>query len=482
MRTLALLLAAAWALAAADLPERIRETIGASPVARTAFWGVRIVEVESGSTLCDLNSSHFFVPASNTKLFTTALGLARLGPDHRFRTTVLGGAAPDARGAVPWLRLVGGGDPNLSARAIPYRPGPVAGDPLQAIEDLADQIAAKGVRRVDGDITGDDTAYVWEPFPDGWSVDDPVWEYGAPVSALTLNDNAFSLTIRPGAREGGLAALELAPPVPFYLIDNRVVTAGSRRRIRIDREPGGRQLRLWGVIPRNDRGETTLLGIDDPALYAARALADALARRGVAVKGRPVAAHLYPDEDPGPPPAGVELARRESAPLIEDLRITGKVSQNLHAELILRAVARERSGIGSRQAGLEEMEVFLDEAGVPRDSYSLRDGSGLSRLNLVSPAAVTGLLRFMHGSASRDHWLSLLPIAGRDGTLEHRLRGAEAGRIRAKTGTLSHVSALSGYADTRSGRLAFSILVNNYNGSASEIRAVIDKICSLMLE
>src|SRR5574340_315058 len=201
MRTIALLLAAACALPAAGLPGRIRAAIDASPVARTAFWGIRIVEVESGHAVFELNADHFFVPASNTKLFTTALGLARLGPDYRFRTTVLAGAAPDARGAVPWLRLVGGGDPNPSARAIPHRPGPITGDPLQAIEDLADQVAAKGVRSVDGDITGDDTAYVWEPFPDGWSVDDPVWEYGAPVSALTLNDNAFKLTILPSTRE-----------------------------------------------------------------------------------------------------------------------------------------------------------------------------------------------------------------------------------------------------------------------------------------
>jgi serine-type D-Ala-D-Ala carboxypeptidase/endopeptidase (penicillin-binding protein 4) len=481
-RALVLFLWLAHTLAAADLGHKVRALLESSPAARTAFWGIQIVDAESGNTLFQLNQNHFFVPASNTKLFTTALGLVRLGPDYRFQTTV----RLDPGGS---LRLVGGGDPNLSNRAIPYRMGAPSGDPLTAFEELADQVVAYGVQRVAGDLIGDDSAYVWQPFAQGWAVDDPIWDYGAPPSALTINDNLFTLQVRPGPAEGTPAALSLVPPLEFYRIDSRVRTeGGAPRKLTVHREPGSMQLRVWGSIPPGDAGATEVLGIDDPALYAARALAAALTRRGVAIAGRPVAYHVFPNQvpdlksgSPAPAPAGVEVARRTSAPLVEDLRITAKVSQNLHAELILRAVARARRNIGSREAGLEEMKAFLDEVGVDHDAYSLHDGSGLSRLNLVTPATVVKLLRYMRG---REHWVSLLPVGGEDGTLSSRFGDSPAaGRIHAKTGTLSHVSALSGYAERRDGAVrVFSIIVNNYNGNSSEIRGVMDKICNLMVE
>jgi D-alanyl-D-alanine carboxypeptidase/D-alanyl-D-alanine-endopeptidase (penicillin-binding protein 4) len=168
---------------------------------------------------------------------------------------------------------------------------------------------------------------------------------------------------------------------------------------------------------------------------------------------------------------------------VEDLRITDKVSQNLHAELILRAVGKVRRASGSRRAGLEEMQAFLDEAGLERASYNLNDGSGLARLNLVTPAAVVRLLAFMRAGPLAETWLTLLPVGGVDGTLENRMKGTPAaGRIHAKTGTLAHASALSGYADRPGGGLIFSILVNNYNTGSSEVRAAIDRICTAMLE
>jgi D-alanyl-D-alanine carboxypeptidase/D-alanyl-D-alanine-endopeptidase (penicillin-binding protein 4) len=178
------------------------------------------------------------------------------------------------------------------------------------------------------------------------------------------------------------------------------------------------------------------------------------------------------------------LARYTSAPFLEDLRITDKVSQNLHAELALRAVARARRNIGSFEAGREEMRAFLSEAGVEAGAYNLVDGSGLSRLDLVTPAAVVALLRYMYHSAARENWISLLPVGGQDGTLGTRFTsGPAAGRIHAKTGSLSHVSALSGYAERPGGRwVAFSVLVNNYNGPANDIRAVMDRICALIME
>jgi D-alanyl-D-alanine carboxypeptidase/D-alanyl-D-alanine-endopeptidase (penicillin-binding protein 4) len=480
-------------LAGAGPAVRIRAFLDASPVARTAFWGVQIVDLDQHRVLFEHNPNRLFLPASNAKLFTTALALMRLGPDYRFQTRVLADSAPDQAGCVASLRLVGGGDPNLSGRAIPYRQGaaPVA-DPFEAVEDLASQVFARGVRCVNGDVVGDDTAYLWEPYPDGWSMDDGVWDYGAAVSALSVNDNMLSVTVLPG---NDAARILIVPPVEYYQIDNRARTVRSiARKIAVDRLPGSRQLRIWGTLPPNDPGETETLGIDDPALYAAYALRDRLARRGIAIRGEARARHLFPNQvadlENGPvpePEAGVELARRESAPLLEDLRITAKVSQNLHAEMALRAVAKARRRIGSREAGLAEMRVFLEEAGIGHGSYTFADGSGLSRLDLVSPAAVAGLLAYLYRSPVRDQWLSLLPIGAQDGTLHARFAGTRAaGRIRAKTGSLSHVSALSGYARRGNGQtgqmLAFSILVNNYGGPAAEVTAAIDRICELMVE
>jgi D-alanyl-D-alanine carboxypeptidase/D-alanyl-D-alanine-endopeptidase (penicillin-binding protein 4) len=481
--------------AAAEPAARIAAFLDASPAARTSFWGVRIVDLERNRVLYERNSNRLFLPASNAKLFTTALALSRLGPDYRFQTRVLADRTPGEDGCVESLRLVGGGDPNLSGRAIPYSKDSPPGDPLAAIEDLAAQVAAHGVRCVTADIVGDDTAYVWQPYANGWSIDDPVWDYGAPVSALSVNDNTLSVGVLPGSQATDPARIVLTPPVEYYEIDNRVRTGADggkpERKIMIDRLPGARQLRIWGALPLHDPGDSEVLGIDDPALYAAYAFRDALARHGIAIRGEARAVHLYPSQagdlksGPAPEPEpGVEVARRDSAALVEDLRITDKTSQNLHAEMALRAVARARRRIGSREAGIAEEQAFLDELGIDRGSYTFADGSGLSRLDMVTPTAVVRLLAHMYGSAAREAWVSLLPVAGQDGTLHARFAGtAQAGRIFAKTGTLSHVAALSGYARRRDGKmLAFSILVNNYNGPAGDLRAAIDRVCALIIE
>jgi D-alanyl-D-alanine carboxypeptidase/D-alanyl-D-alanine-endopeptidase (penicillin-binding protein 4) len=478
-RRLSALLCLTGVLAAAELPAKIQRVLDAATAIRRGFLGVVISDLDSGKNLFESNADRLFVPASNAKLFTAALALTRLGPDYRFHTTVTASREPDADGRIDGsVSLVGGGDPNLSGRELPYRVDSPQGDGLQAVAELADQIVARGVRRIDGDIIGDDSAYPWEPYPEGWGLGDAVWEYGAPVSALTINDNAFTLKVAPGDP----ARISIDPPLEFYQIDNQV-RPGSTKKVRIDREPGSMQLRVAGTLPLKDPGQSELLAIHDPALYAAVALREALVRRGVVVRGEAVARHATPDQAAAPS-TGIELARRESAPLIEDLRVMAKVSQNLHAELLLRAVARERRGDGSVRAGLEEMRLFLKEIGVTANEFQSSDASGLSRLNLVTPAAIVKLLRFMYRSPHRKSWMDLLPIGGEDGTLRLRMRDtAAAGHIRAKTGSLTHVTALSGYAERSDGTmLAFSFLANNQSAPASEVRAVLDKICVLMAE
>ncbi len=431
--TLCSFLCLAGGLAAAELPGKIQRVLDGATGIRRGFLGLQIVNLGTGAVLFESNAEHLFVPASNSKLFTTALGLTRLGPDYKFHTTVVGSGEPDAEGRIAGaVSLIGDGDPNLSGRELPYRVDSARGDGLRAIEDLAGQIVARGVRRIDGDIVGDDSAYVWEPYPDGWGQGDALWEYGAPVSALTINDNTFTLNLYPGDP----ARISIDPPLEFYQIDNLVVS-GNPKKIKIGREAGSRQLRIWGTLPLKDTGLSEMLAIHDPALYAAVALRDALARRGVAIRGDAVVRHSLPGEPVGPT-TGFELARLHSLPLLEDLRVTAKESQNLHAELILRAVARARRGMGSREAGLQEMRMFLKEAGIPASEYHLDDGSGLSRTSLLTPGAVVKLLRFMYHSPNRENWLSLLPVGGEDGTLRLRLRGTEAPAVGVSTLRLDH--------------------------------------------
>jgi D-alanyl-D-alanine carboxypeptidase/D-alanyl-D-alanine-endopeptidase (penicillin-binding protein 4) len=471
-------------LAAQTLNDSIGKLLEA-PAAQRAVWAVHAVDLATGRVIADQNAGVPMTPASNTKLYSTALGLLRLGPDYRFETRVFGPAQPGADGRLRGdLRLAGGGDPTLSARVIPYQKGPIDGDPLRPLAELADQIVQSGVRVVEGDLIGDDSRWPWQPFPEAWSIGDMVWEYGAPVSALVLNDNAVALHIRPGKSPGDTAAITVNPPVEHFTIFNSLRTvAGAQRKISVDRLPASRVLQVSGVAAPNGGAASQLIAIDDPALFAAEALAQLLRARGVVIQGAVRARHRMPGVAYAEP-EGVVLARRVSPPLVETLRVINKVSQNLHAEMVLREVGRVRKNEGTADAAQQEMTEFLTGLGVDSKDYNLEDGSGLSRRTLVTAATTTTLLRYMHQSAQRDTFWSLLPIAGEDGSLASRFRGVRnAAEIRAKTGSVSHVAALAGYAGADPDhRVAFSIMVNNYTAPSSEIRSLIDKIAVAILE
>jgi D-alanyl-D-alanine carboxypeptidase/D-alanyl-D-alanine-endopeptidase (penicillin-binding protein 4) len=473
---------------AADLASRLDQIINNAGTLSHAFVGAQVVELSDGRVLYAHNSERLFVPASNMKLFTTALALTRLGADYRL-TTQIGAQVPidAATGTLPGdLQLIGGGDPSLSGREYPYRKSAGAIYSFSAIEDLADQLIARGLKRIDGNVVGDDSRYVWEPQPGGWSSDSATREYGAPVSALILHDNTFALTLGPADRAGDLARITLAPPFENFAIDNRVLTADrGERKIEFYRSASGRELHLWGTIGKRDAGFTEELAIGDPALYAAEVLRDALLRRGVAIRGGVAAEHRFPDEASAQPPKlEVVLAERHSPRLLDLLQVVDKVSQNLHAEIMLREVAVASGHAGSVETGLEAMDDFLAGIGVTRADHQFTDGSGLSRATLVTPQAFTKLLGYMNQSKYREQWFGLLPIGGEDGTLGRRFaEHPEAHAIHAKTGTLDHVRALSGYADTpKNGRVAFSFLVNNFDGPGAGVTAVLDQLALALLQ
>ncbi len=474
---------------AADFGSRLDQII-AAPALAHAFVGIEVVRLSDGRALYSHNAERLFVPASNMKLFTTALALSKLGPDYRL-TTQIGAQIPvGSEGTLPGdLELIGGGDPSLSGREYPYQKSeaPRAVYTFSAIEELADQLIARGLKRVDGNVVGDDTRYVWEPQPGGWSSASATEEYGAPVSALILHDNSFALTLRPVEHAGGRARITLAPPFENFAIDNRVVTTErGERKIEVYRSESGRELHIWGTIPRRDAGYTEELG--DRRSGAVR-------RGGAAGRARApgrrdsrygVARHRFPDESAvtATPKPEIVLAEHQSPPLIDLLQVVDKVSQNLHAEVLLREVSVAAGRTGSREEGLAAMDDFLAGVGISKADHEFTDGSGLSRATLVTPAAITRLLAAMNESKYRDQWLGLLPIGGEDGTLGARFAAhPEARAIHAKTGTLDHVRALSGYADTpRNGRVAFSFLVNNFDGPGAGVTAILDQLALALLE
>jgi serine-type D-Ala-D-Ala carboxypeptidase/endopeptidase (penicillin-binding protein 4) len=461
---------------AADLAQRLDAL--ADDNRAMGFAGIHVVDLASGKTVYRHNEDRLFLPASNLKLFTTALALDRLGPDYRFVTRLVREPSGD-------VLLVGSGDPSLSGRVFPYQKDAPSGPPLQAIEDLAEQAVASGVHTIDGDIVGDDRLYPWDPYPPSWTQDDALRDYGAPVSALTVNENVVTISIEPGVRAGDPATLSLQPALEYFTIDNRVLTGtrGGEGSVRIRRIPGSRQWLLTGSVPAGHAAVSEIIPIDDPALYAASALYDALARRGVVIRGHAVARHRSL-ADEYEPPAGDMIAMRTSPPLADILQVMDKVSQNLYAELMLREVARATRRDGTEEAGLAELAAFLTGMGASAGDWRLEDGSGLSRNAMVTPRLMTKLLAHLYASKSRDLWMSLLPAGGEDGTLDRRLCCFSGGQgIRAKTGSLARGLALSGYADSKAhGTLAFSILVNNFSAQPTAVRQWIDRIATVLLE
>jgi len=501
------LLAVLWLLLATQLhaashkslASRISAILSQPDLAR-GFWGVEVVSLSSGKVLYAQNADKLFTPASNTKLFTTAAALALIGPDYNFRTTVETNGTLDKHGRLTGdLVLVGRGDPNLSGRHLPYTLRTERNNhPIQVLEQLADELVQKGVKYVDGDIIADDSYFAFERYGEGWSQDDLVWGDGAPVSALTINDNVIFVNILPADRAGERAFVNITPFADYYRIDNRIITtpAGTGRKIFINREPGSTVLTLWGNMPLDDAGADEALAIEDPAEFAASLLRQLLETRGIAVYGRQRTRHTdlaslstftitasAPARGGDQPSRALQsqplvLASYQSKPLIEDLRVINKVSQNLHAEILLRLLGREKGTAGTVEGGLEVLRGFLNKAGVPGDQYVFYDGSGLSRQNLATPHSVVQLLRYVASQPWGASFRDTFPVAGVDGSLSDRFRNIGAqGRVYAKTGSLGGVKTLSGYATTDRGeRVAFSILSNNFNLPTKRVTDAIDAI------
>jgi D-alanyl-D-alanine carboxypeptidase/D-alanyl-D-alanine-endopeptidase (penicillin-binding protein 4) len=467
----AFLASGAYAQQATPLQQRVEAIFQAA--GQGPRWGL-VVADESGRGIVAINPDGRFIPASNTKMFTTAAAFATL--DGLDQPDASGGAAvrlETYRKGAPDVVLEGHGDARLSS----------APDcATDCLATLADAVAAK--TRYVHDVVGDDSLYPFEGWSQGMSWNNIPTESGTDISALTLDDNAVPMTVAPGAL-GKAPTLDLPP---YYTVDNRAVTvAGDKADLAYDRAPNGYEVRLLGTIGVSAKPELFHMGIDDPAHYAAWRLKALLEARGVKVTGAVTVRHRLPSwsddaahRNGAPPMRAPEqpvLARLTPPPLYEDMVHTMKVSQNLHAELFLRRVSL-KNGSGSTADGLAAVRAMLEKAGVPRADYDFSDGSGMSSYNRVAPRGAVIFLRWVAAQPWGAQWRATLPIGGVDGTVGRRFRGTPLeGKLFAKTGTLNQTNALSGYMIAKSGKtLTFSSFANDVPEGIRATRVVEDAL------
>lgn len=461
-----------------DLQINLRRVLQNSLLQRGQI-GVKIVSLDSGKILFEENAEKYLVPASNMKSFTVAAALDRLTPDFRFVTSVYAASKPDLGGKVLGdLTIFGRGDPTFAASLND-------GDYYKAINALADKIAVSGVKRIEGNLVGDESYFTGDALGPTWEWDDLQWYYGAGVSALTVNDNAIDLKVFPGAAVGSPCVVQILPFNSLFTVTNKCTTSDTKRDLEVTKRLGTNILEIRGTMLLNDaKGYAGAIAVEKPAEMFLSLLKTALFQKGITIAGqnkvitardkRNLSAEIY-----NPP---IELARFESPPLSFVAAKILKPSQNLYTELVLRALGEQvgdktNPKSTSAERGLAVMQKFLAEAGIATDAVVQFDGSGLSRHNLITPSAAVQLYTFMSRHRFANAFQAALPIGAVDGTLKSRFQNsAAANNVQAKTGTLDQVSTLSGYVTTASGeKLVFSILTNNLPDSTVR-RETIDQI------
>ncbi|HUF34884.1 MAG TPA: D-alanyl-D-alanine carboxypeptidase/D-alanyl-D-alanine-endopeptidase [Gemmatimonadales bacterium] len=481
---LALLL---WALplSGQGLGQRVDRRLDAPPFGRT-LWGVTLLD-PNGRQAYGRNEGRLFTPASNTKLVVAAVAAALLPPDFRVRTSVYP-SAPVVNGVLEGdLVLYGRGDPTLGRRCYATDTlveGACDRDPFDRLRALADTLRRRGLREVRGDLVGDGSWFEPAMVHPEWEYFDLNWWYAAPVSGLAFNDNSVDFTWQPGLAVGAPARITWWPDIGEVLFENRTVTvpAGAESDIgdRFFRVPGTARVWAEGRAALDHPRRTESFAVTDPNLYAARALRVALLEAGIAIAGgtrSTTDSLLYRQARAAPP-----LAEITSRPLRDWIFPILNTSQNLFAEMLLKQLGRQFGRAGSWREGIAvERRFLIDSVRIDSTEFSLRDGAGLSGANLITPNALARLLRYIRGHPGWPTFAAGLPQAGGTGSLRTRfVRTPLAGRVRAKSGSITGVSTLSGYIERPDGGvLTFSILANHH---ALPSRRMVNQIDSLVVE
>jgi D-alanyl-D-alanine carboxypeptidase/D-alanyl-D-alanine-endopeptidase (penicillin-binding protein 4) len=469
----------------AKLSQSIDSAIDQSEL-NSARWGVSVISLSSGQEIYSRNADQLFIPASNMKIYTTGVALDLLGADYRWRTSVYANAQPDAAGTVDGdLVLYGRGAPDLIAQSKKASNGSLA--------QLADDLYQRGIRQVRGNVIGDESYFRGETLGDGWPWTDLQWYFGAEASALSINDNEIEVNILPPGKSDAAPQVRVNDADNYVSVQNSMtlVKRGERLTIGIHRDLSDNNIRIWGEFPLDGRGFGARLSVHNPALWAARLFSKALQDRGIKIEGSALARNAREPMSLRFDPAGsLELAFVSSKPLREIVKDTNKASINLYAELLLRTLGRERGSMvstpepvgrerGDDETGLAVIRLWLSRAGIATADLALHDGSGLSRLNLVTPESISRLLVSVSKTAAGPVFRESLPISGRDGTLGGRL-GKITNQVSAKTGSLTYITSLSGYLTATDGEVqAFSIICNDQTTRASTTR-IIDQIVSIL--
>lgn len=465
--------------------EKLRERIQArisDPVVARGSIGIKVVSLNSGTVIFEHNAEKYFMPASNMKNFTVAAALEKLTPDFKLATTILSPTKPDSEGTIKGdVVIVGGGDFSISYSFHD-------GDRLRSIDRVVDALIAAGVKRIDGNLIGDDSYFKGSVFPPGWEWDDLQWYYGAEVSALPVNDNVVSLSVKPSS-VGSTCTARIQPFNFVMRVANRCMTvaAGSPRTLQIEKRIGENLIEISGELPVGNEGFDNNITVSRPAEMFASLLKQRLEEKGIKVSGRGYAVPSGQE-----PLRSTEVITRVESPNMAVLAArTMKPSQNMYTEVLLRTLGEEErkkallrpgQNPSSTELGIRAVSDFLKNAGIPEDGIIQFDGSGLSRHNLVTPSAVAGLYVYMaKQSRYSQAWRESLTIGGVDGTLRNRFRGTRGeANVRGKTGTINQVSALSGYVRTAAGEeLVFSMLVNGVPETRTRV-GLIDEIVLML--
>ena len=486
-RRVILLLAAAAVVgagpaAAQALQKRIDTRLAAPPLDRSLF-GV-VLQGPDGKQLYGRNADRMFIPASNTKLVVSAVAAALLPPEWTVKTSVYANG-PVRDGVVEGdLILYGRGDPTMSKRCYAVdttAAGACDTDAFARLRELAGQLRTRGVTTVSGDLVGDGSWFDGELVNGDWEIYDLNWWYAAPVSGLGFNDNSIDFTYAPGPALGAPATISFTPDFGMVSFENRTrtVAAGQPSTIDFFREPG--TLRIWaeGDVPLNGRGGKEYFALPDPDLFTAWALRSVLADSGIAVLGgtrsttdslQNLAARQGPT-----------LAEVSSRPVKDWIFPVLNTSQNWYAEMLLKQLGRQFGGAGSWKAGIEvERRFLIDSMKVDSTQFALRDGSGLSSSNLVSPKSFATLLTWMRAHPRFESFAAGLPQSGQRGSLKSRFVGTPLeGKVRAKTGSISRVNTLAGYIELPGRTLTFAVEANNHTLGS---RVMIPQIDSLVVQ
>lgn len=467
LAVLCLLLLAAPSIEAQDLDTRIGTIIDAGDLSR-AHWGIHVLDGETGAEVYTRNGDRLFVPASVLKLVVASAGAHYLGAEHVWETRILG-TGPVVDGTLRGdLVLHGSGDPVISGR---FTDGM-----LDILGMWADSLAAHGIRRIAGDIVADQTLWDAQLRSHDWEVYDANWWYAAPVAPLGFNDNAIDFRVEAGAA-GEPAIITWQPDHAGFTFLNRTrtVAPGAAYTLDFDRLPGTDTIFAYGEIPADARVQTEHFAVADPGRYLATVLRSVLEANNIAVADGTTRAVYAPAMSPAAGARGI--FSWHSPPLPRAIAPILLTSQNWFAEQLAKTIGLEVKGEGSWSAGLEaEAEFLTDVVGIDSTAFVLRDASGLSSSNLITPRALTRLLHYLHGSSLPEILAPGMAVSGESGSLRNRLTDL-TGRVEAKTGSIRHVNSLAGAVRTDSGRyLVFAIMANNTGTSGARVSAAIDEI------